>query len=146
MSRKPPGIAMLWRGGGSVCRTAKYQKTICTSCGVLRTNSMKASATLRTSQLTDSRMMPTRGRDSVAATMPIAETSRVLSKLTSKRLGRRCRHRPGDEMKGDVEVGAVEEEAEAELHVPAREIVGASEVMIRRPPTTSANRKTHWPT
>ena len=74
---------MLCRGPGRVCSTATYQKMICTSCGVLRTNSMKPSAMLRTSQLVDSRMMPTSKPSSVAATILIAETSSVFSTHTS---------------------------------------------------------------
>ena len=78
------GSRMLCRGPGSVCSTAMYQKMICTSCGVLRTSSINASAMLRTSQLVDSRMMPTSRPSSVAATMLIAETSSVLSTHTSR--------------------------------------------------------------
>ncbi len=74
---------MLCRGPGIVWSTATYQKMICTSCGVLRISSMKQSAMLRTSQLVDSRMMPTSRPSSVAATMLIAETSSVLSTHTS---------------------------------------------------------------
>ena len=75
---------MLWRGPGSVCSTATYQKMICTSCGVLRTSSMKPSAMLRTSQFVDSRMTPTRSPSSVAATMLMAATSSVFSTQTSR--------------------------------------------------------------
>ncbi len=74
---------MLWRGPGSVCSTATYQKMICTSWGVLRTSSTKPKAMLRTSQLVDSRMMPTSRPSRVAATMLMAETSSVLSTQTS---------------------------------------------------------------
>ena len=83
-SSAPPGRTMLCRGPGRVCNTDTYQKTICTSCGVLRTSSMKPSARLRTSQLAESRMMPTSRPSSVAATILSAATSSVFSTHTSK--------------------------------------------------------------
>ena len=79
----PPGRTKLFRGDGSVCSTPTYQKMSCTSWGVLRTNSMKASAMLRTSQLTDRRITPTSRPSSVAVTIAIAATNAVLRKQTS---------------------------------------------------------------
>ena len=66
--------------------TATYQKMICTSCGVFRTNSMKPSARFLTSQLFDSRITPTRKPSSVAVTTPNADTRSVLRmQMTSAR-------------------------------------------------------------
>ncbi len=49
---------------------------------MFRTNSMKASAMLRTSQLTDRRMTPTSKPDKLAVTIANAATNAVLRKQT----------------------------------------------------------------
>ncbi|MNJ65359.1 hypothetical protein D3C77_613680 [compost metagenome] len=73
---------MLLRGPGSGPITAKYQKKICSSGGMLRNVSIYTVASWRISQFGDKRAMPRMKPRMVARMMPITLTSRVLSKPT----------------------------------------------------------------
>ena len=110
---------MLCRGPGNVCSTATYQKMICTSCGVLRTSSMKPSAMLRTSQLVDSRMIPTSKPSSVAATMLIADDQQRVQHAHQQGACVGVADGPRYQTERDIEIRRVSEEAEAQRAMPS---------------------------
>src|SRR5680860_1806513 len=79
LRKNAPPISTLCRGAGRLASTAKYQKNICSKSGMLRMISIYTSAILATSQLLDRRATPTTNPMMVAATTPMADTSRVLA-------------------------------------------------------------------
>ena len=74
------GLALLIAGSPRI--TTKYQTKSCTSTGVLRRISTYTSARRPTSQLLESRPMPTSTPNTVARIMPVTATRKVLYKPT----------------------------------------------------------------
>ena len=72
--------------GGSNSVITKYQMKSCSSSGTLRNISTYVLQTVRTKKLRDSRPTPTSVPSSVASTMPISATRKVLDKPTRKAL------------------------------------------------------------
>ena len=79
----PGSNCIAWRTAGNRPVITVYQKKSCSSNGTLRTVSTYSDASRTTSQLLDSRAMPTSTPMSVAHTMPSSDTRSVLSTPTT---------------------------------------------------------------